>query len=310
MAGSEDLMFFAEDAKEKVAVVEQPWRLLIVDDEPEIHTVTRLALEGFNFHDRPIEYLSAHSGAEACELMEKEDDIALILLDVVMEKEDAGLEVVKYIRENLNNKIVRIVLRTGQPGQAPPLSVITEYDINDYKEKSELTAERLITTVYTGLSCYHDMIALENSRKGLERVVEAISNILAMDSVFPLAKGILEQLTALLHLGGDAVLSQSNGLAVSKENNELNILASTMESDDGASEIDPIVLARINEAIIAKENVYGEGYFVIYGEVEGDVANLLYIKGTYPTDEKYQRLIDLFCSNASLLLKMQYNYEH
>jgi len=309
MAENEDLMCFAED-NEQTFSRENPWRVLIVDDEPEIHAVTKLALEGFNFHDRPLEYLNAYSGAEACALMEKEEDVALILLDVVMESEEAGLEVVKYIRQQLHNKFVRIILRTGQSGQAPPLSVISEYDINDYKEKSELTSVKLITSVYTGLSCYSDMIALEHSRKGLEQVMNATSNIMEMDSVSPLATGILEQLAALLNSGTDAVFSQSSGMAISKKGQGLNVLASTMNAGKNSNEIDPVVLEHINKAIEDKESQYEDDYFVIYTEVEGDVANLLYIKGAYPTDDRYQYLIDLFCRNASMLLKKQCSHDH
>ncbi|OOE38786.1 phosphodiesterase, partial [Salinivibrio kushneri] len=115
-----------------------PWRILVIDDDDLMHEVTRLALTGFTFQGRPLEILSALSGQEAREILEKEADIALALVDVVMETEHAGLDLVRYIRDEKNDHVIRLVLRTGQAGQAPEDRVIREYDIDDYKEKTEL----------------------------------------------------------------------------------------------------------------------------------------------------------------------------
>ena len=130
------------------------WKLLIVDDEPEMHGVTRMALSGLRYAGRGLQFLSAHSGAEAERVLAEDPEIAVVLLDVVMESEDAGLKVVRYVREQLRNHAVRIVLRTGQAGQAPERHVILDYDINDYKEKTELTAARLTTSVVAALRAW------------------------------------------------------------------------------------------------------------------------------------------------------------
>jgi CheY-like chemotaxis protein len=91
----------------------------IVDDDQAIHDGTRFALHDFELHGRGLTLLSARSAAEARELISGHPDLAVILLDVVMETEGAGLELVQFIREELKNETVRIILRTGQPGQAP-----------------------------------------------------------------------------------------------------------------------------------------------------------------------------------------------
>ena len=119
MAESEQLFDFAA---EPVAL--EPWHVLIVDDEPAVHEVTRLVLGTFRFEGRPLQFHHAHSGAEARKLLRETNDIAVLLLDVVMESDQAGLDVVKFVREELHNHFVRIVLRTGQPGQAPEHEVI------------------------------------------------------------------------------------------------------------------------------------------------------------------------------------------
>ncbi len=127
----------------------KPWKVLIVDDEPEVHTATKLVLDDFEFEGACLEFISAYSGTDAVRLMEIHEDIAVILLDVVMETQHAGLDVARVVREKLKNNLVRIILRTGQPGQAPERKVIVEYDINDYKQKTDMTAQRLFTTIFT-----------------------------------------------------------------------------------------------------------------------------------------------------------------
>ena len=144
-------------------------RFFIVDDEPEVHAVTKLALSDFNFLGRGLEFHSAFSGQEACELIEQHPDAAILLLDVVMETDDAGLKVARYIREQAQNHYTRIILRTGQPGQAPERTVIVNYDINDYKSKTELTAQKLFTAVMSSLRSYRDIMSIDQSRHGLEK---------------------------------------------------------------------------------------------------------------------------------------------
>lgn len=134
------------------------WKVLIVDDDEEIHFITKLALKDFKFDGKTLEFISAFSGEEAKKTIAEHPDTALVLLDVVMEDDEAGLKVVKHIRDIIKNQIVRIVLRTGQPGQAPENQVIIEYDINDYKTKTELTAQKLVSTIVTALRSFRDII--------------------------------------------------------------------------------------------------------------------------------------------------------
>lgn len=155
------------------AAAEAPgWKLLIADDEPEMHEVTRLALRGLRFAGRRIEFLSAFSGRDACAMLEADPDIAIVLLDVVMESDDAGLQVVRHVRDTLGNHALRIILRTGQAGQAPERHLILDYDINDYKEKTELTAARLTTAVVASLRAWQTIQEVLRLNRGLAREVE------------------------------------------------------------------------------------------------------------------------------------------
>ncbi|MCB9098888.1 MAG: response regulator [Anaerolineales bacterium] len=143
------------------------WKVLIVDDDQEVHDVTKLALRRLVFQDKGVEFLSAYSTSEAIDLLKTHTDIAVILLDVVMEEKDSGLKVTRFIRDDLKNHLVRIVLRTGQPGEAPEESVIIDYGINDYKTKSELTRRKLFTMIIAALRSYGDLITIERNRQEL-----------------------------------------------------------------------------------------------------------------------------------------------
>lgn len=168
----EDLLFTEEEAETAPpAALGPPWKLLVVDDEEEVHAVTRLALGDLVFLDRPLEVLKALSGRQAMEVLRDHPDVAVILLDVVMEADDAGLRLVHRIRHDLGNRTARIILRTGQPGAAPEKEVIVGYDINDYKAKTELTESRLFTTVVAALRGYRDLMAIQEANERLEERV-------------------------------------------------------------------------------------------------------------------------------------------
>ena len=125
-----------------------PWKIVIIDDEKDIHTITKMALKRFTLDDRGLCFLHAYSAEEGKKVLAEEKDVALVFLDVVMETDDAGLKLAKWMREELGNNFTRIVLRTGQPGQAPEEKVIVDYDINDYKEKTELSNKVIYHSIY------------------------------------------------------------------------------------------------------------------------------------------------------------------
>ncbi|MCG8616761.1 MAG: ATP-binding protein [Desulfobacterales bacterium] len=165
---SETLSFAAESPQEGQPSPNKSFKLLIVDDENEIHVMTKLVLNDYQYQEYGLEFISAFSGAEAKKVIQDTPDIACCLLDVVMETKDAGLEVARFIREELNNTKIRIVLRTGQPGKAPEKDVILNYDINDYKEKTELTNQKLFTTITTALRSYIHLVELEEKNKEIQ----------------------------------------------------------------------------------------------------------------------------------------------
>src|SRR5687767_13602232 len=184
------------------------WQIAVIDDDPAVHEGTRFALYDYNLHGQGIEILSARSAAEGRELMRANPNIAVILLDVVMETDDAGLRLVDYIRTELQNETVRIILRTGQPGQAPERRVIIDYDINDYKAKTELTADKLFTALTAALRGYQQLQRMVETRRGLETIIDGASTLFDFKSMQRLAEGVLTQLATLINVecGGILVL--------------------------------------------------------------------------------------------------------
>ncbi len=155
---SDDEVIFADDDEPIVPPHPQDpsetWKVLIVDDDPEIHQVTKLVMNDVTFEDKPLQFVSAYSAGEAKQTVQSNPDIAAILLDVIMETDDAGLQVVEHIRNVLGNEQVQIILRTGQPGQLPEGNIIRSYEINDYRAKTELTTQKLITSLITALRVF------------------------------------------------------------------------------------------------------------------------------------------------------------
>ncbi|SMC61224.1 CheY chemotaxis protein or a CheY-like REC (receiver) domain [Desulfocicer vacuolatum DSM 3385] len=163
--------FNDEDGRNIFQNSEKQWKILVVDDDEDVHAVTRLALQGFSFQGKNLIILEAHSDKSAREILKDHPDIALMLVDVVMESDTAGLNLVDYVRNELKNESIRIVLRTGQPGVAPEQEVIREYEIDDYKSKTELTSEKLFTAMMVGLRTYEAMNTREHYQKKLEQEV-------------------------------------------------------------------------------------------------------------------------------------------
>ncbi|MCF2908776.1 EAL domain-containing protein [Pseudoalteromonas sp. DL2-H2.2] len=200
MASEQEEFLFADqdsthDSQETVSAY---WDVLVVDDDPEIHSVTKLALSGVEFWGRALKFHHAYSGKEALEVLSQHPEICILLLDVVMESDDAGLSVVKKVRDEFGNYAVRIILRTGQPGYAPEEKVIREYDINDYKMKTELTRGKLVTSLLTAIRSYQQICELEQQSLALTNILEASHAILGHTDMPSFGLSVVNQLAKIL----------------------------------------------------------------------------------------------------------------
>lgn len=164
----DEAILFQDDDTTTPTSPEEAWEVMIIDDEEDVHQLTRFVLDDYLYEGKKLKFVSAYSAEEAKVLFEQHPNVAVILLDVVMETNDAGLKLVEYIREKLENNFARIILRTGQPGYAPEKQVIVKYDINDYKNKTELTDQKLFTIITASLRAYSDIMKIEFYRQHLE----------------------------------------------------------------------------------------------------------------------------------------------
>ena len=283
-----------------------PWKVLIVDDDAEVHSVTTFMIKDLEFLGRKLQFLHAYSGEEARRILAGSNDLAVVLLDVVMETEDSGLRLVHYIREELGNHAVRIVLRTGQPGKAPAARVIVEYDINDYKEKTELTLDKMLVTIISALRSYSFITTIEDHRRGLKRIIEASSGIFERQSLEKLGRGVLEQLASILALREETMAGAASGLTASGIDGNSVVLAATGEfsgcvdrpvSDIGA----PLIGTALGMAKTQPHGFYCEGgRCAWYFKSQTGPENFLYFEIAKVLDENDLDLLELFFTNVSL----------
>ena len=283
-----------------------PWLVMIVDDDPAVHEVTQLVMSDFEFAGRRLQFLDAYSALEARELLAARQDVALILLDVVMESEHAGLDLARHIREELGNHHVRIVLRTGQPGQAPEEHVIKSYDINDYKEKTELTKRKPITVFYAALRSYRDIMIIEASRQALRRSIDAITRVYDSHNLRRFASAVLEQVAHLLGFEAQGLCaSRVSAYAASHMEGKLKVLAATAEYsrllvEEELRDLPEEVRQALDGALERQSSHFDEHHFVGYYRSSSGNESLLYMVFSEPVDAQARELLEIFCANVAI----------
>lgn len=289
------------------------WRILVVDDDADVHEITEMALDNLTFLGRPAELLHAYSAAEAASILAHEQDIAIILLDVVMETSDAGLNLVGHIRNDLEMHNVRIILRTGQPGQAPEMDAITKYDIDDYKTKTELTRNKLFTSITTALRSFERMQKLDANRAGLEKIIASSNEFLSRRGLRNFAEGVITQLSGLMDVSPEGLvcaIGEGEHLdliddASDTSHGQIQIIAAAGRYSDmigmdleelHASEIS----SALRECMLRKETIFRPGCVVLYLYVREGYALAAYIGAPEPISSLDQHLLEVFCGNLTL----------
>lgn len=311
----EDILFFSEDEEAAVPVSanhDETWKVVIVDDDKEIHHVTKLVMGDFMFDGKGLEFISAYSAGEARKLLPIHSDAAIILLDVVMEEDDSGLQLVKYIREELKNSNVRIMLRTGQPGQAPEKQIILEYDINDYKEKTELTSQKLFTMFVSALRAFRDITVIEQNKRGLEEIIKSSANLFELQSLGKFSSGVLTQLTSILNLHRNAIhVGNISSLAATKGEKDIVIIAATGDYSERVNKrareaIPSDVMREIDQAFETRQSSFHHTHFILYFESKAGSENVIYLNGSSRLSEWDRYLIEIYCANVSVAFENIY----
>jgi diguanylate cyclase (GGDEF)-like protein len=302
-AAQDDDLVFADETPADAPVKDgAAWRVLIVDDDADVHSTTTFALGALEMHGRPLQFLHAYSAGEAMDVLARERDIAVILLDVVMEQADAGLHLVRHVRDTLGRHDVRIILRTGQPGYAPEMDAIRGYDINDYRTKSELTRTKLYTSVAAAIRAYEQIHALEDSRTGLAEVVRANTELMALHSVGEMTLGILREVAALAGQPADGLLCAcppgTAGVG-------WQVLASCGPSADLACEGmlaagGPGPASAIARALAERRNLYHDDHLALYFSGKAHRHFAAWLRLARPLDALRRGLIDVFTSSIAV----------
>jgi signal transduction histidine kinase/DNA-binding NarL/FixJ family response regulator len=308
----EDLLQLIEDRHGEPPAEElRRWKVAVIDDEPAVHDGTRFALSDYKLNGQGIEILSAYSAAEGRELMRRHADIAVVLLDVIMESDTAGLELVEYIRKELKNETVRIILRTGQPGQAPERQIIVDYDINDYKAKTELTADKLFTAMTAALRSYQQLQRMVETRRGLEIIIEAASELFDFRSMQRLGEGVLTQIASLLNVDCAGILVLREAQSARET---FSVLAgSGCYSRFTGTEVSQLIehdLRRlVEEAFARRRHEFSARRSVLYIRTLSGREVVVVLEAARQLSDTDRALVEIFCSRLSIAFDNVILYE-
>lgn len=305
---NDDTLVFRDEANSTDHNEERldPWTILIVDDDRDVHDATVFTLRDSVLLERPLKFLHAYSANETILILKEHPEIALILLDAVMETEDAGLSAVKVIREDLGMEDVRIILRTGQPGQIPELDTIAKYDINDYKTKSELNRTKLLTAIIGALRSWQQIQRIQNSRRGLEKIIDASNQFIVEQGLRNFAEGVITQMAGLLGLEPEGIVcaSRTHETGESLET-ECQVIAAAGHYRElinrNVNEIgNQEILSSIEQTLLEKRNIIGKNSISLYFAGPPGRSYATWVESPRPLKELDTNLLGIFCTNISL----------
>jgi signal transduction histidine kinase len=303
MAEQDDVLHLIDDSGTAPETsTARKWKVAVIDDDQAVHEGTRFALSDYNLNGQKLEILSAYSAAEGRKLMQAHPDVAAVLLDVIMETDAAGLDLVEYIRNELKNETVRIILRTGQPGQAPERRVIVQYDINDYKAKTELTADKLFTSLTAALRSYQQLERMVQTRRGLEIIIDAASTLYDFRSMQRLAEGVLTQIASLLNVDCAGILVLRDG-GVSGD--DFSVLAgsgcySRFIGPAGSKPLDPDLRQMVEAAFQRRKNEFADHRTVLYLRTGSGREVVVLLQAERPLSDTDRSLVEIFGSRLSI----------
>ncbi|MCB1917908.1 MAG: EAL domain-containing protein [Rhodocyclaceae bacterium] len=308
----DDLIDFVDDIDEDGRSEDsrggQPaWTVLVVDDDDEVHHATMFALQNAVVLERPLRLLHARSAIEAHAILAAHGhEIAVVLLDVVMETPEAGLDLVTVIRREFELSEPRIILRTGQPGYAPELNVVRDYDINDYKTKSELTHVRLVTALTAAIRSYEQIRTISASRRGLDMIVQSASELFGRRALASFAEGVLTQIAALLKIDAEGLICVRNGATFSQDLDAGLTIAGAagrfrVHVDRPLADLaERDIVATIGRCVESGQSLFDHHATVLYFRGEGGRAAVVYVATERPLDAEDRRLLEVFAVNIGV----------
>jgi diguanylate cyclase (GGDEF)-like protein len=302
-ASGEWVEFLGDESAANAPDIAEPWKVLIVDDDPDVHRATEFALRGARVLDRPLAFLHADTAAQALRLLRGTPDVAVILLDVVMETDHAGLALVHEVRQTLGLHEARIILRTGQPGYAPEIETICNYDINDYKTKNELTRTKLLTAVIAAVRSYDQLRRLEDSRSGLRKIVQACNDFISQQGIREFSEGVITQLASLIGIEpaglvcahADAGEPPSSGVVIAAAGRCAAYLNRRLDEID-----DTRVAESLRRTFAGGRTQVTPHHVTLHFSGRHGRSFAAYVESTAPLKQVDEHLLQVFCSNISI----------
>jgi len=284
-----------------------PWHILVVDDEPSVHDVTRLTLGRLEIFDRPLKLHSAFSAAEAREILEKgETSFCMAFVDVVMETEHAGLELVEWIREEMNDQDIRLVLRTGQAGMAPEHDVIRNYDINDYRSKTELTAQSMSTCVYNAVRGYRDITTIARSLSSFRKLIDTSATLLKEENLNHMASTAFKGLLSILNMESSSLYITRRQESLFAETEEKVISCTGKYADTketGFEHLPDNILKTVEQAYKIKSTIVTDTDFAGYFSTGEGSGSVLYVQFDDDPTHFRANLVEVFATQAALIFE-------
>src|SRR5215468_692376 len=292
----DDIVHLIDDPGGRAPELGPRWKIAVIDDEPAVHDGTRFALNDYKLNGQSLEILSAYSAAEGRELLRSHPDVAVVLLDVIMESDTAGLDLVEFIRKDLKNETVR---------------VIVDYDINDYKAKTELTADKLFTSLTAALRSHQQLQRMVETRRGLEIIIEAASTLFDFKSMQRLAEGVLTQIGSLLNAdcAGILVLREAQNA-----HETFSVLAgsgcySRFIGTDVLEMIEVDLRHLVEEAFTRRQHEFSSRRSVLYIKTLSGREVVVVLEAARQLSDTDRTLVEIFCSRLSIAFDNVILYE-
>lgn len=272
------------------------WRIMIIDDDPDVHSATTFALTSLEIHQRSLSFLHAYSAVQAKEILKNEKNIAVILLDVVMEQEDAGLQLVNVIRNELGLSEVRIILRTGQPGYAPEIEAIRDFDINDYKTKPELTRTKLFTTITSAIRSYEQICSINAQKRAADITTRSSKELISKTNLNEFSATAIQSISDYFEQPAINLLffkqeKQHGAFNIISGNGQLN------KSTDNA-----LILQAVENCLSQQQNSHDALHSVLYLNNTTQSRYAIYVGANQNITTQDTRFLDAFSNNVSVCL--------
>ncbi len=277
--------------------------ILVVDGTPTLLTLAEEALADLSVDGASVRLIGASSAAEARQALYDSPEIAVILLEPVLEQERAGLDLIAHIRNDLGNQRTRVVVCTAHPDSINEEEVISGADVSDYRAKATLTPRALRTAVTGQLRAFASLQALAAGRKGLARMLVATTGLLELRTPETLFPNILPRVVGLLGIGRHALLCIQGD--TQPRDRKIRVRASIGRFAPWKDvELSALGETRIEAALArlspSSETIVEADFCALRLRANGGVTGMIYVEGRNDGTAREWQLLELFRNKCAI----------